>query len=284
MALRVGIGLVTFNRREILAGTIAHVRAHTRRAPMEFIVADDGSTDGTQQMCRELGICRVSGINRGVAWNKNRALFMLSRVLNCDVIILLEDDARPVASAWEDEWIAAALRWGHAGYAGSWMRDRFLSGTGTAADPVLAPAVTAQCAVYARWALSRAGYFDSRFKGFGHEHVEHTLRLMRHGFGGVFRPEDAGNPIVFYPIEGAVAAVDSATYFDFERAEQNRILMERFLVDTDYRDPWRGPEEEAALRNEISAALRIMPPSTLNPVVQIRAGSAGDSAGSAMGA
>src|SRR6185312_2852292 len=124
------------------------------------------------------------GVNMGIAWNKNRALFLLAQMLGCEVGLLLEDDTHPVCNGWEAEWIEAANRWGHANWAGPGMRAQFLSGSGTAADPIRSRSVTAQCASYTRNALTYGGYFDSRFKGYGHEHVEHTRRLIRVGYGG----------------------------------------------------------------------------------------------------
>ena len=77
MAIRVGIGIITCNRKDVLAETLARVRAHTT-APFTLAVADDGSTDGTADMVRSQNITLVTGRNMGIAWNKNRALFLLS--------------------------------------------------------------------------------------------------------------------------------------------------------------------------------------------------------------
>ncbi len=75
MALRIGIGIVTYNRKNVLAETLGRVRAHTK-LQSTLVVADDGSDDGTLDFVRSQGITVVTGRNRGVAWNKNRALFL----------------------------------------------------------------------------------------------------------------------------------------------------------------------------------------------------------------
>ena len=129
MAARVGIGVITYNRKDVLAETLARVRAHTS-SPHELVVADDGSWDGTVELVRSLGIRLVTGRNMGIAWNKNRALFLLTMLLHCDVVILLEDDSRPVKDGWEQDWIAASLRWGHINLAGEWLRALFYPGLG----------------------------------------------------------------------------------------------------------------------------------------------------------
>ena len=130
MAPRLGIGVITFNRREIVDETIERVLARTRQ-PFCLVVADDGSEDGTADRLRGRGITIASGRNRGIAWNKNRALFYLLAIQLCDVAILLEDDTHPAASGWEGDWCEAAQRWGHVNIAGRWFQDSFIAGAGS---------------------------------------------------------------------------------------------------------------------------------------------------------
>jgi len=259
MAPRAGIGIITYNRREVVAETIACVHEYTRHAPVEFVVADDGSTDGTAEMCRKWNIRCVTGSNRGVAWNKNRALYMLSEVLDCDVIILLEDDTQPTAVAWETEWITAAARWGHINFAAPWMDEFFLSGSGTASDPIFAAAVTAQCAAFSREALIKAGYFNSRFKGYGDEHIEHTRRLIRHGFGGTVSIVHGTRHNVFYLLRGGLTVRKTPSYFDQDQVERNRALAGELSADQGRRDPWRDAAEYSQFNDEIRTALTCTP-------------------------
>ena len=96
MPFSVGIGIVTYNRKDILNDTIDRVRAFTRQPDAALVVADDGSTDGTLAMLRDKQVPVITGVNMGIAWNKNRALFLLSHMLDCETVILLEDDtSRP---------------------------------------------------------------------------------------------------------------------------------------------------------------------------------------------
>ena len=99
--LQLGIGIVTYNRRTVLSETLDRVRQHTKHPRTVIAVADDGSTDGTQDMLRERNVLTVTGRNMSIAWNKNRALFLLSEMLRCDVVLLLEDDAFPASDHWE---------------------------------------------------------------------------------------------------------------------------------------------------------------------------------------
>src|ERR1700759_3385032 len=127
MALRIGIGIVSYNRKDVLAETLARVRAHTKLQSL-LVVADDGSDDGTADFVRSQGITVITGRNRGVAWNKNRALFLLAEIAHCDIVLLLEDDTYPTADGWEQDWVLASERWGHANFAGDWFSDSFVRG------------------------------------------------------------------------------------------------------------------------------------------------------------
>src|ERR1700674_997344 len=115
--MELGIGVSTYNRKESLVRTPEAVRRHTR-SNYELVVSDDGSRDGTAAAVTSLGVHCITGQNMGVGWNKNRLLFYLNNKRRRNLIILLEEDCYPFADRWEDDWIAAALRWGHVNYAG----------------------------------------------------------------------------------------------------------------------------------------------------------------------
>jgi hypothetical protein len=51
----------------------------------------------------------ITGVNMGIAWNKNRALFLLSHVLGSEITILPENDTQPNRARWEAEWIRGAV-------------------------------------------------------------------------------------------------------------------------------------------------------------------------------
>lgn len=255
MSFTLGIGVVTYNRAEILRGTIEKVRSLTSTQDTALLVADDGSTDGTLEVLRELGVPYVTGPNMGVAWNKNRALFLLSEILNCETVVLLEDDAQPNAPGWEARWIEAARVWGHVNYAAPWLSRSFRHGSGTATDPLRSIAATAQCAAFSRDALRYAGYFDPRFRGFGHEHVEHTRRLMRSGFGSDLPAGTDPRRGLYLLVESDLTTPATKSYHDAEQVERNRILATRSLNEQGYRAPWGDDEEMRQFRGEIENAM-----------------------------
>ncbi len=255
MAIRVGIGIVTCNRKDVLAETLARVRSHTT-SPCTLAVADDGSTDGTAEMVLSRNVTLVRGRNMGIAWNKNRALFLLSAIEQCDVVILLEDDSFPTKDGWEQEWALAALRWGHVNLAGEWFRDSFLRGTGTVDDPILSTNVSAQCSGFSRTALSYGGYFDPRFRGYGQEHVEHTRRMVRVGYGGSYEEVDGEVRPIYWLINSCIEVTRPASFSNQSDQDRNWLLCRELLFDESYRMPWRDDAELKQFREEMANATR----------------------------
>ena len=94
--IRLGLGIITYNRRNGVLDCIDAAKRYTRR-PLHLVVTDDGSSDDTVEHARAAATV-VTGANRGVFWNKNRARLYLRSWLQCNVCILLEDDCVPVES------------------------------------------------------------------------------------------------------------------------------------------------------------------------------------------
>jgi glycosyltransferase involved in cell wall biosynthesis len=254
MATRIGIGIITCNRKDVLAETLARVRAHTT-TPCALAVADDGSQDGTVEMVRSQNVTLVTGQNMGIAWNKNRALFLLGAIVQCDVVILLEDDAFPTVDGWEQDWVRAAQSWGHANLAGDWFRDSFLKGAGTVDDPILSKDVTAQCSSFSRAALLYGGYFDPRFRGFGQEHVEHSRRLLRVGYGGTYEDIDGEVRPIYKLLKSNIQVLKTHSFFNMADSDRNWLLCRQLLFEEAYRAPWRDDTEMAQFRAEMTGAL-----------------------------
>jgi glycosyltransferase involved in cell wall biosynthesis len=253
MAGRVGIGIITYNRKDVLAATLGRVRARTT-SPCVLAVADDGSTDGTVEMVLSRNITLVSGRNMGIAWNKNRALFLLSAVMQCDVIVLLEDDSFPTEDGWEKAWIEAAESWGHVNLAGAWFADSFLRGTGTVDDPILSTNVSAQCSGFSRTALLYGGYFDSRFRGYGQEHVEHTRRMLRVGYGGTYEEIDGEVRPIYKLLRSSIEVGNPSSFSNQSDRDRNWLMCRELLFDETYRMPWRDDAELLQFRGEMAGA------------------------------
>ena len=253
MATRVGIGIITCNRKDVLAATLARIKAHTAMS-CTLAVADDGSTDGTADFVRSQNITLVTGRNMGIAWNKNRALFLLGAVMQCDAVILLEDDSYPTQDGWEREWVEAALRWNHINLAGAWFQESFLSGTGTVDDPILSTNVSAQCSGFSRMALLYGGYFDSRFRGYGQEHVEHTRRMLRVGYGGSYEEIEGEVRPIYRLLRSSIEVTNPSSFSNQSDRDRNWLMCRELLFDETYRMPWRDDTELLQFREEMANA------------------------------
>lgn len=256
MPIKLGIGVTTYNRCRKLATCISSLQKLTPH-PFSLVIADDGSEDETVALCAHQQLVCVTGENRGIAWNKNRALFFLHRILACDVIILIEDDSHPNNVGWQADWVAAAQEWGHVNFAGDWFRGRVLSGTGTLKSPFLSASLSGQCAAFSRQALSVCGFMDSRFKSYGYEHAEHSSRLVRAGFGGEMRMAESGQLEPHYYLLAADLSVSTdESYRNEESLASNWMAWTKMHGDPIYRHPWRTTGEFRQFRREITAAAR----------------------------
>jgi glycosyltransferase involved in cell wall biosynthesis len=252
----IGIGIITYNRRAGLEICLAHIRQLTD-TPYTLVVADDGSDDGTPDLCaRERVVC-VTGKQMGAAWNKNRALFYLHRIVDCDVVILIEDDTYPNLPGWQRSWARAAQQWGHVNFAGPWFRDDRWTGAGDVSSPIISPRVSAQCAAFSREALNVCGFVDTRFTTCDYEHAEHSGRLVRAGFGGEMRLSERGEADPYYYLLSA----DLTVAFREEPRDEAVLAAswtkwEKMFGDPPYRDAWRTKAEFAQFRREMTMALR----------------------------
>jgi glycosyltransferase involved in cell wall biosynthesis len=254
--MRIGIGVATYNRSGKLAATLENLCRNTP-PDIDIVIADDGSTDDTSDVIasylpRIRGV--VQGANHGAAWNKNRLLYFFERVCKTDVTIILEDDTYPVMRDWEKPWVTGALRLGHVGYAGSWFANSFIRGAGTPDAPYESCNTTAQCAAFSWYALSQVGYMDSRFGKLGAEHVEHSMRFVRAGFGGYSTSEESFSPMYYLLNGNFVVSADQSFFTDQEKIEQSIARLRDLVQGPDYRPPWSNLLEATEFRAEIERA------------------------------
>ncbi len=246
--IRLGIGVTTFRRSKLLARTLDGIARHTL-TPHTLIVADDGSPDDTLDMLSRRRVPHIAGPNRGIAWNKNRALFHLHEVARCDVILMVEDDVAPVNDGWELPWIEATKRWGHANLAGPWFSELFQSGSGTLEDPVISSALTGQCCGFSRAALLKVGYMDTRFGRYGFEHCEHSERIVRAGYGGI------ADPVRYYLLKSNLNISGIEEDYRSDLDNNSGVYAEVSKDPTMYRQAWRCPEEWRQIRADLSATV-----------------------------
>jgi glycosyltransferase involved in cell wall biosynthesis len=255
--LRIGIAITTYNRREMVCAQVQAIRSLTGEAYV-LVVCDDGSTDGTQDALRAMGVPAICGINRGIAWNKNRGIFYLMAIHGCDVVILLDDDMRPIVQNWHARWVEAAAKLGHVNFLHPHLMPELANAECTLESPCLSPRLLGPCIAFHRYAWSMVGYMDSRFGRYGHEHTEFTNRFLRNGFGGCQRLRDGvlvnhyhviGGGIELLPVTGNGSQAD----IDANTAIWHGINNESPHT---FRAPWHDERQRLEFLTEIRLASR----------------------------
>lgn len=260
---RVGIGVINYNRSELLEKLLDSLTV-SGAGDCDIIVADDGSTDNSHSICDKMRIRRVGSKNMGIAWNKNRALYYLMNHTSCDLIMLIENDCLITSPDWLKTWSHAIERWGHINCLHpSTIRkirmsepcEEIYGGTGTSESPFLCTKISGICIGSTRNAVNEVGYFDTRFKGYGHEHAEWTLRFRRIGLG--FKNIDlaSGSLKCNIMISGGIDGLDVSSSSDKNNVEVNRKVMDECKADVTYRNPWRSDAERSLLLHEVAVAM-----------------------------
>jgi glycosyltransferase involved in cell wall biosynthesis len=251
-----GIGVITRNRLSTLKTCVAEIARYTH-VPFTLAIADDGSTDGTQNWVRNRGIRFVTGTRRGCAWNKNRALYYLQTYTNCDPILLIEDDTWPISHGWDDVWMAAARKWQHVNYCYGLDPQNRPAGRGTADNPYQCNAFGGQFTITTRQALAAVGFLDSRFVGYGWEHVEWTHRFRLRYLKEWSLPEGM-LPCLDY----GVRVTWSTSFFNQKEVDRNGKVYASIRASISgpyYTLAWRDNSERQHLQEEVIKGWKAMP-------------------------
>ena len=246
---RLGIAVTTYNRSRSITDLLARLERFTS-VGYDLVISDDGSTDGTADLLADARFATILGVNRGIAWNKNRGLFHLMNRTHADIIVLMDDDVLPRVYGWEQEWIEAALSFGHINFAPAHLRHHVLTGACRAADPGITHIIGGQCLGFTRSALLNIGYFDPRFGKYGHEHSDVSFRCLRAGFGGVRRDSGPEPSAYFYVIDSGLELRDVPSNSDMESLDRNGALLAAVAGDPIYRLPWRSDDEMRAFLSD----------------------------------
>ena len=268
----VSVTLVTYNSGRFIRRCLESVLEQNYQH-LEVTVIDNASTDGTADALVERGHTVVTGPNMGVCWNKNRALFYLYEVAKCDVILLLEDDTFPTKDGWESVWIQAATKFGHIGLAGTWFKDKFTAGNGDVDNPYLSSVLSGQCVGFAAKCLSYVGYLDTRFKGYGVGHAEHSMRCVRAGYGGEIEVDGERENYTFYLINSDLTVMDPGGNRRPEQIARNHEVLSSIAGEPIYRRCWRNDDEMLQMRSEMeNIRIAKSAPAGISPLADLAAG------------
>ncbi|MGH9380711.1 MAG: glycosyltransferase [Thermoanaerobaculia bacterium] len=205
-ATRFSVVIPTFERKEVVLTSVRALSRQTFSGRFEVVVVVDGSTDGSAEVLRGLGVpfplTVVEQPNRGAATARNHGAGLSAG----EILLFLDDDmeAHPELLAEHDrshrEGADAVL--GHlplhpdsppgflsAGVE-SWAEERLARLSAPGAPLTLHDLLTGQMSV-AREVFQRMGGFDVEFThagSFGNEDVDFGYRLLKRGYKVVFNP------------------------------------------------------------------------------------------------
>lgn len=188
MSTKRGVAICHYNRTENLGKIIEAVRA-TTPGGVKIVVCDDGSETlswgSAGEIAREHNVYYIQGPNRGVAANKNRALWALQ---DCQLICILEDDLIPTDKGWFEAYEAAALLSGIHHFCR--VQDKevretvpgfsaFMKEAGM--TPIYGPSPRGDLTFLTSTVVQRVGAFNPRFRGAGYAHGEWSHRVEAAG-------------------------------------------------------------------------------------------------------
>lgn len=193
-----GIAIAHYNRLDKL-GEIVEAVKRTAPGGTKIVICDDGSDVGlfnesdtyvspetsVSTIAKEHDVLLVQGPNKGVAANKNRALWALQ---DCHLICILEDDLKPIERGWFETYEAAAVLSGIHHFCR--VQDKEVDETIPAftaymaeADltPIYGPSPRGDLTFLTQRVVQTVGAFNPLFRGAGYAHGEWSARVARSG-------------------------------------------------------------------------------------------------------
>ena len=179
-----GIAICHYERYTNLKMIVENLIAFppSNRGNMQIVICDDGSECDIRGLIK--GQTAVVGPNRGVAFNKNRALKMLA---DAHFICILEDDLIPIAPGWFDIYedfvqltaIQHLCRVQKLVDSKTPIFDKDMLEKGF--TPMYGPKVRGDLTFITKNVVDTVGGFDTQFKGAGYAHVEWSNRVNNSG-------------------------------------------------------------------------------------------------------
>lgn len=194
MNIQRGVAICHFNRQRHLQ-EIVHAVKQTTLPGTRIVICDDGSdteapgTDGlaVSDIAKDEGVLLIAGPNKGVAINKNRALWALQ---DCHLLCILEDDLIPRERGWFEAYESAAVLSTMHHFCrvqkeveetrpafSAYMKEGGLT-------PIYGPSPRGDLTFLTAAVVQTVGAFNPLFRGAGYAHGEWSNRVQRAGLIG----------------------------------------------------------------------------------------------------
>lgn len=167
---------MTWKRPAYLRDLIEMVQRYTK-TKYELVVSTASEDKEAIKICEEKGITCFHSPDRGAGRNRNQGMWYFYEYTQYDVMITLEDDCRLWEVGWEEEWIAAANRWGLVAYA--YANKSNTTGGNRWDDPIWTTEFGFHASALNRGAMSMVGYSDPIYGGYGYDDTDLAYRYYR---------------------------------------------------------------------------------------------------------
>jgi glycosyltransferase involved in cell wall biosynthesis len=177
-----GIAIAHFDRTQHLP-SIVEAMLDTMPDNCRLVVVDDGTT--TLDVRNIRNVILITGPNRGVAHNKNRALWALQ---DCHYLAIIEDDLKPTEGGWFEKYEEASKLSGIHHFCR--VQDKEIPETipsfsafmGThKLTPIFGSSPRGDLTFVTSRVTRDVGAFNPNFYGAGHAHGEWTERCIKAG-------------------------------------------------------------------------------------------------------
>lgn len=216
------IAIMTWKRPDYLLELIGMVQRYTK-TKYELVVSTASEDTEAIRICEEKGITCFHSPDRGAGRNRNQGMWYFYEHTQYDVLITLEDDCRLWEVGWEEEWIAAANRWGIVAYAYANKSD--FKGGNRWDDPIWTTEFGFHASALNRGAMSMVGYSDPVYGGYGYDDTDLAYRYYR-----AMRQEGTweGKPIKCHPCLNCHIGVmfDDSNFNNVTFEQNRRVFME----------------------------------------------------------
>ena len=180
--MKVGIGITTFNRKEVFEKTLSEIKKYTPK-DFKIIVVDDGSDIPVKNSDFRFEV------NQGSPIAKNKCFELLE---DCDHIFLFDDDIYPTCHNWWKPYIESKEP--HLNYTFKYVSD-YWEGHKICDNP------NGCMMYYDKIVLEKVGGFDTGFYKYGYWHGSMSCRIYNAGLTSFPFMDIEGSENLFYCLD-----------------------------------------------------------------------------------
>lgn len=159
------IVVLTWKRLELLKKLVDKIQIHTR-TPYELVISTATEDNDAIQYAASRGITCFHSKDQGPGRLRNQGYWYFWHHTNYETIIQLEDDADVWELGWEEDWVAAANRWGIVCYAYNAKQESSF-GDNKWDKPIWTTDFGFHATAINRGAMALVGFSNPEFVGYG---------------------------------------------------------------------------------------------------------------------